>query len=155
MNSTLKKNGLSRQTVSGKSISTGSGKTVLEKSELVTEVMIRPLKPHTGTAFLRAARSSADLAKVNVAVVLSVKEGICEEARIVLGSVAPTLMRAVDAEDVLKGKKIDKALAEKCGQAASDATQPRDGSLRASAEYKKVMAKVLVREAVLTAQKRA
>ena len=113
--------------------------------------MIQPLKPHTGTAFLRATRSSADLAKVNVAVVLTVQGGICEEVRIVLGSVAPTLMRAVEAEDVLKGKKIDVALAEKCGQAASDATQPRDGSLRASAAYKKVMAKVLVREAVLKA----
>ncbi len=64
-------------------------------------------------------------------------------------------MRATEAEKVLVGKKIDYALADTCGQIAANATNPRDGSVRASAEYKKTVAKTLLRDAVLTALDRA
>jgi carbon-monoxide dehydrogenase medium subunit len=57
-------------------------------------------------------------------------------------------MRARSAEDILKGSKIDDALIEKAAQAASDQANPRSGSIRASAEYKKAMVKVFVKRAV-------
>jgi len=137
------------------SFSNGSDKTILAGDEILTEIQIPNLLPNTGSAFLRATRTAVDLAKVNVAVVISIENGICTYISIVLGSVAPTLMRAYAAEEVLRGKKITKNLIEKSAKAASDAAHPRIGSLRASPEYKKLLANVLTREAVSLAIQRA
>jgi carbon-monoxide dehydrogenase medium subunit len=84
------------------------------------------------------------LAIVNIAVLLTMEpdKKVCKDARIVLGAVAPTPLRAVKAENVLKGQKIDKALIDRAAQVASDEARPRKGSIRGSFEYKKEMVRV-------------
>jgi carbon-monoxide dehydrogenase medium subunit len=67
--------------------------------------------------------------------------------RIALGSVAPTPIRAVNAEKLLVGRKVDEsALAEVCEEAAREARPITD--VRASAEYRREMCRVLVRRAL-------
>lgn len=146
-----------RQTriVSLSEFSIGSEKTALKDNELVTEIQVPELAPCSGTAFLRATRVASDLSKTNVSTVVTLKDGVCTDIRIVLGSVAPTLMRAAEAEEIIRGKKIGKTLIEKSAQAASDAAHPRSGSLRATPEYKKVLAKILTEQALTLAFKRA
>ena len=70
-----------------------------------------------------------------------------EDARIVLASAAPTVMRARDAEDCLKGRKIDDQALAEAGVLAAAASRPRD-SIRGSAEYRKNLVEVLTKRAL-------
>jgi carbon-monoxide dehydrogenase medium subunit len=71
-------------------------------------------------------------------------EIVCNEARIALGVVAPTPLRAVKAEALLKGKKLSDELLEEVAETASKEAQPRD-TLRGEAWYRRDMIKVLVK----------
>ena len=70
-----------------------------------------------------------------------------QEARVVLGSVAPTPIRAPSAESVVKGESGSPALFEKGGEAAASDAKPID-DFRASAEYRRDMVAVLTRRAL-------
>jgi carbon-monoxide dehydrogenase medium subunit len=90
------------------------------------------------------------LAIVNIAVLMTMEPDhpICKDAKIVLGAVAPTPLRAKKAENVLKGKRVEGALIEMAAQIASDEAHPRHGSIRGSFEYKKEMVRVLTGRAI-------
>lgn len=150
---------------------TGSGKTILKKGEIVTElVMPRPL-PHTGSAYWKLQRRLAlDLPIVGVSTLLSLDKGtiscsdmlctvspissilhtmeqdelVCEEVRIALGVAAPTPVRAVKAESLLRGKKISDELLEEVAETAAKEAQPRD-TIRGEAWYRRDMIRVLVK----------
>jgi carbon-monoxide dehydrogenase medium subunit len=67
--------------------------------------------------------------------------------RIALGAVAPTPIRAVNAEKLLVGRKADEAtLAEVCDEVEREVRPITD--VRASAEYRREMCRVLVRRAI-------
>ncbi len=113
--------------------------TVLEPHELITEIRI-PIPP-AGTihSFQSFSRRHGDFAIVSVAVMLEINDGgICESAKIALGSVNPTPFRATQAEDMLIGKKVDKKLIEAVANEAAEASDP-DPDLHSSADYKREM----------------
>ena len=84
---------------------TGPGKTVLAQDELITEVMI-PEQKMTGSNYIKfGLRKSGALAVVGVAVAVQVENGVIKDARIALGAVAATPVRAKKTEEFLKGKK--------------------------------------------------
>ena len=129
----------------------GVGETVLKPNELLLEILVPKLTPHTSGMYIKhSARGAIDLAIVNIAVVMTMgpDKKICKDARIVLGAVAPTPLRARKAENMLKGKKIDGALIDRAAQVASDEARPRMGSIRGSLEYKKEMVRVLTGRAI-------
>ena len=129
---------------------TGPGKTVLAPGELVEEIMIPyPRVPGAGSYLKHMLRSEMDLAVVGVGVylILDAERTTCEEARIVLGAVAPTPIRARKAEDVLKGKILNNDLIETAAQIASDESKPID-DIRGSADYRKNMVGVLTKRAI-------
>jgi carbon-monoxide dehydrogenase medium subunit len=130
---------------------TGVGETHLKPNELLLEIFVPELAPHTSGAYIKhSPRGAIDLAIVNIAVVMTMEpdQKICKEGKIVLGAVAPTPLRARNAENVLKGQKIDAALIERAAQVASDEARPRDRSIRGSFEYKKEMVRVLTSRAI-------
>jgi len=130
---------------------TGVGETLLKPNELLLEILVPKLTPHTSGMYIKhSARGAIDLAIVNIAVVMTMEpdKKVCKDARIVLGAVAPTPLRAKKAEDMLKGEKIDEALIDRAAQVASDEARPRVGSIRGSFEYKKEMVRVLTGRAV-------
>ncbi len=129
---------------------TGPGTTVLGTDELLTEIQVPNLPAHTAGVYLKlGAKGLGDLATVGVAAVITLGsvDGGCADVKVVLGAVAPTPMRARQAEAVLKGKKIDEELTIKAAQSASDESSPID-DVRASAEYRREMVKVLARDAI-------
>ncbi|MFC1846064.1 FAD binding domain-containing protein [Chloroflexota bacterium] len=126
---------------------TGPGETVLKNNEILVGIQVSKLPMNTGTAFLKSTRVAVDLAKVNVAVVLTVKENICENVRIALGAVAPSPIRAEKAEAMLKGKKLADKLIEEAAEIAAHETKCIS-DLRAPAEYRMELAKVLVKRAL-------
>lgn len=122
-------------------------RTSLQRGEMVTEVFLPNPASGMNSAFLNLVRTHADIAKVSVAVALIVRDGICREARIVIGAVAPTVFRAAKAEALLKGQKITHPLISEAAETAAGETRPIT-DLRSTAEYRKEMAKVLVRRAL-------
>ena len=96
-----------------------------------------------------------DLALAGSAVFLRLNElrNRCEEARVALGAVAPTPLRAFGAERVLLGKEINEEVAAKAGETASEEARPIT-DIRASEEYRRTMVGVLTKRAVLEALRR-
>ncbi len=126
----------------------GPRRTVLQPGEILTEILV-PLREDFKVSFLRMGRRKAlTLSIVNVAAGLAANEssGI-ECARIVLGAVAPTPIRAYQAEQVLQGRKITAELLAKAAATAASETSPIS-DLRASADYRREISKVLVRRAL-------
>lgn len=126
----------------------GVKRTCLEPGEIVTGVIIPPLKENEYAAYIKhAVRKAMDLAIIGVAVKLTMDGDIVKDARIALGAVATTPIRAPKAEDVLKGKAIDDAILEEAAQAAMDSCSPIS-DIRASKEYRKAMIGVFTKRAI-------
>jgi len=129
---------------------TGPGATVLKTGELLTELQIPSPPAHTAGVYIKySTRGGEELALIGVAALLTLNtgDGTCTDAKVVLGAVAPTPIRARGAEGVLKGKRIDQGLIEKAAQTASDESSPID-DIRGSAEYRREMLKVFARDAI-------
>jgi carbon-monoxide dehydrogenase medium subunit len=131
----------------------GPGRTIIAPHEIVTEVSVPKVPPGTGSAFLNLVRVKEDIAKVSAAVVMTVANGACKQARIALGAVAPTPLRCYKAEELLTGPlaSID---SEAVAQKAADSCQPIT-DFRSDAEYRKDMARVLTRRAIERSLERA
>ena len=120
--------------------------TSLEPSDLLVEIRIPALPQKMGWSFKELSRRSGDFAIVAVGILLfSETPGVCREARISMGGVAPTPVRAEEAEALLSGQKItEKLIAEAAQQAAEETDTEPD--YHASAEYRMDMARVFVKK---------
>lgn len=132
----------------------GVNQTVLQPSEIVTEVILPSPTPQTGGAFFKLVRTTADIAKVNVAVSLTLTDNTCRDARIALGSVAPTVIRASQAEEALKGERLEQRTIEQAAELAAQEAKPIT-DLRSTVDYRREMVKVLVKRAAEKALRRA
>jgi carbon-monoxide dehydrogenase medium subunit len=88
-----------------------------------------------------------DLAIVGVAAVVVAEDRICKDIRIALGAVAPTPIRARQAEDILRGQKLSSEVIERAAQIASGECYPITDR-RASEEYRCHMVEVLTKRAI-------
>ncbi len=128
--------------------------TVLKPGEFLKEVRI-PIQPmKTAASFQKIGRTKVDIALVNVACRITVDNGLIKDSRIVLGAVAPTPIRAREAESILDGKTPSDDVIDEVAKAAASATKPIS-DLRASAEYRREMSRVLVKRAILDAYRKA
>ena len=83
-------------------------KTVLQDNELLKEIQIPEQSPGTAGAFIKVGRRAGhELSVVSVAATITVQKNVCRNARIALGSVAPTPIRVRKAESCLAGKTLD------------------------------------------------
>lgn len=113
----------------------GPGETVLRPDEFIKEISIPSFKGRT--AFLKLGRRRAmTLSVVNVAVRLDMEAKECTEARIAMGAMAPTPIRCLKAEKMIKGKKLDEALIGRCAAEAVAESNPVDDQ-RATAWYRR------------------
>jgi carbon-monoxide dehydrogenase medium subunit len=127
----------------------GPGKTVLNMDELLTEIAI-PFPRGKGVFLKLGRRQAMTLSVVNVAVSLEMEKGICREAKIALGSVAPTPIRCPGAERMLLNREMDEELVAGCAQEAMSTSRPVDDQ-RAKAWYRIQAGTVLVRRALAQA----
>ena len=117
---------------------------ILRPNEIVTEITIPIPEANSRGMFLKVReRESIDFALVSLAAQMTVVNGTCERASLVLGGVAPIPWRALEAEDYLRGRRITEARAESAAEAAVEdaAPMPHNG-------YKVEIAKNLVKQAV-------
>ena len=128
-------------------------KNILMETELVAEIQIPNLPVHSGGSYLWLPKITAvDETLLGVGVLIAVDDlihKICTMARIGLGSVAPTPIRAKNAEEVLKGKRIDDIICRQAAEVAANEASPRS-----RAEYRREMIKVFVKRALDKALKK-
>ena len=140
--------GARREPVEG--IFRGPGITTLAPDDVVTAVILPDAPPRFGAAHLKlgARGGGTDIAVVGVCAGVTLgPAGRIEEARIVLASVAPTPLRAREAEALLEGRPPDEEYLAAAAEAAATATSPIDDT-RASAAYRVAVSRVLVRRAL-------
>jgi carbon-monoxide dehydrogenase medium subunit len=128
----------------------GPGKVNLRRGELVTGIRA-PFPPgNTHQIYLKhSLRKAMDIAMVGVAVALSFEErtGVCHRARVVLGAVAPTPVRARGTEEMLLGKTMKEFPFERVSdQVRAEAAPITD--IRASFNYRSEMVSVLTVRAI-------
>jgi len=132
-----------RRTIPLEEFFKGPGVTVLSRDEMLVEI-IAPILPGRSAAIYQkhTRREAMDIAVVGVAVFVALKEdGRCGNARVVLGAVAPTPIRAVRAEKCLIGQVISEEKIEEAADfAAMDAKPISD--VRSSNTYRSEMVKV-------------
>lgn len=132
----------------------GVNQTILQPGEIVSEVLLPRPPAKTGGAFLKLVRTAVDIAKVNVAVMITLTDDTCQEAKIALGSVAPTVVRAKKAEAILKGQKLESEVILAAAKVAAQEIRPIT-DIRSTAEYRKKTTQILVRRAIEKALERA
>ena len=120
-------------------------KTALKPNEILTEIQIPSVPPHTGAAYDKFNIIEGTVATAGVAVSITLKsgDGVCDDVRIALGGLARTPMLAKKAEKVLRGKKITDSLIKEAGQKASTEADPIS-DISASDEYRRELVKVMV-----------
>jgi carbon-monoxide dehydrogenase medium subunit len=126
---------------------TGVRRTVMEPDELLTDIAFPALHADERGIFLKLAlRRAQAISVVNVAVVVEGKERVAR-ARIALGAVAPTIVRATGAEAFLVNKALTPGIIAQAGELAQAAARPIS-DVRGPAEYRAEMVKVLTARAL-------
>jgi carbon-monoxide dehydrogenase medium subunit len=124
--------------------------SVLEPDEILTEIEIPHQLPNTGGAFIKESVTAGSIAIVSAAAVLSLNGDEVKHARIVLGAVGPTPVRAYNAEKALTENR---SIEEVSMIAAEDARPTED--IRGSVEFKRNLVKVATKYALTEAIRRA
>lgn len=126
---------------------------MMEQGEILCNAVLPDPPRYSGSAYIKfGVRKSLEISIVSAAAffVMHGPEGVIQEARVVLGAVAPIPVRSAAAENILRGQRPEEAISVKAGEAASDDARPID-DFRASAEYRREMVKVFTRRALTQA----
>ncbi len=123
----------------------GSFPNALEAGDIVTEIQVPAPREGARQTFVKfRLREAIDFSLVSVASVVSTENGICKDARIVLGAVAPRPVRAAAAEKVLVGRPLDDTQAAAAAEAALEDALPLEKN-----SYKTPIAREMVQRALV------
>ena len=127
----------------------GFRQTVLAEDELLRGIHIPALRGNQRGVFLKLGlRRAQAISVVDAAVVIEQQaDGAIADAKIALGSVAATIIRAPEAEAYLRGKPLTAAVISQAARLAGATPKPID-DVRGSAAYRSEMVKVLVARAL-------
>ena len=132
----------------------GPGKTVMEPDELLKEITIPKPEEGSGSAFIKVARTSMDLAKISAATALKVEDRKIAMVRIAIGSAAPTPVRTPKTEEALIGQPFRPSIIREKVKLVVNEISPID-DVRSTAFYRKEVSKIIVEDALLISYERA
>ncbi|HUH96396.1 MAG TPA: FAD binding domain-containing protein [Anaerolineales bacterium] len=122
---------------------TGVRKNVMQADEMLVDISFPAMTKDQRGAFIKMAlRRAQAISLVNVALVLTLKWGTVQSARITLGAVAPTIIHAAEAEEYLRGKKLTDEVLARAAELTMNASRPID-DVRASASYRREIVRVI------------
>ena len=127
--------------------------TGLDDGEILTNVHLPCLPADAGTAFEEVAQRAGDFAIVSAGAVIALEDGIVTEARLALGGVADTAIRARAAEQHLLGQTLTTELITRAAQFAAEGLEP-NADLHASSDYRLHLVPVLARRVLERASRR-
>jgi xanthine dehydrogenase iron-sulfur cluster and FAD-binding subunit A len=123
---------------------TGVRRTVMQPGEVLVDILFPALRTNQRGTFLKLGlRRAQAISLVNAAIILTMDDSRVAEASITLGSVAPTVIHAAQAEIFLAGQILDEATLERSSRLAMDAARPID-DIRSAADYRAEMVRVCV-----------
>ncbi len=128
--------------------------SAVEDGEVVTEVTLPWLPPNTGWGFEELCRRPGDFALTAVCALVTLDGKKVKEARIAMGGVGATALRAPAAEALLKGQPLNEDTLKRAGEKAAEASDPSN-DVHASADFRRHLVSVLTRRALQAAEKRA
>jgi len=142
------------RTVKARDFFSGPFSTVLEPTEVLSEIRIPAARPQTGGAYLKLERKVGDFATVAVAVHLQMDGGKVGSAGIGLTAVGPQNIKAEQAEAALRGARLDDATIKEAAALAADAAEPK-ADHRGSVAYKRNVVRVFTERGLKRAYERA
>lgn len=121
-------------------------KLALAPDEMVTEIEIPKNQVQKNQTFLKfTIRKPVDFAVVSVATVITIEDGLCVNARVALGAVAPGPIRASQVEEFLLSKPLDKDVANHAAEMVASDAKPLSKNA-----YKIEILKTLIKNAILS-----
>jgi aerobic carbon-monoxide dehydrogenase medium subunit len=123
--------------------------TALAHDELITEIRL-PRMDGYGFGYEKFGRRAEDWAMVGVCALVKVNDGTCEDVRVGLTHMGSTPLRATAVEQALRGQPLDEQRIASAAEQAAEGTDP-PGDLNATPDYKRHLARVLVKRALQTA----
>ena len=135
---------------------TGLLENALDDGEIVTSVSVPGVASGAGTAYVKFSHPASRYSVVGAAAIVSVTNGVCSSASVVVGGVESTPTRAASVEAALAGSDVGAdALAAAASAVSGDFQGDAMGDVYASSEYRQAMAGVYVRRALEAAVARA
>ena len=136
-------------------LATAPGRSVLRNGELLVAIELPAAADGSGSCYVRLEfRRQMEIAVVGATAVVTLSAGKVRDARVAMTALSPTIRRVPDAEAVLVGTDGGDDAAKAAGAAVVAAAQPIS-DVRAPADYRRAMAAVVTRRAVLGAVARA
>jgi xanthine dehydrogenase iron-sulfur cluster and FAD-binding subunit A len=130
------------RTVALKDFYTGVRKTVMQPDEMMVDISFPAMETTARGTFVKLAlRRAQAISIIDVALILDIKADSVKSASIALGAVAPTIIRAVEAEKYLAGKKLTDEVIGEAARLTMNACRPID-DIRGSAAYRSEMVRV-------------
>lgn len=121
---------------------TGVRRTVMQPDEMMVDISFPAMDATARGTFIKLAlRRAQAISIIDVAVVVGVREDTVQSAAIALGAVAPTIVRAPEAEAYLLGKPLTDEVLEEAARLAMESCKPID-DIRGSAAYRREMVRV-------------
>jgi len=123
-------------------------KTTIKDNEMIAQIAFKEMKENERASFIKLGnRNATTISVVSVAVWLSLIENTVQNARIALGSVAPTHLLAVKTGEALLNQTLTDALVTRACESAKQEVRPIS-DIRASEEYRKEMSAALLKKAL-------
>jgi carbon-monoxide dehydrogenase medium subunit len=130
--------------------------TDCQPPEILVDVTIPPLPARTGHAFEEMARRHGDYALVGVAALVTLDENDqCSRARLVYLSAGEVPVVAEQAAALLIGQPLTEQVIEAAAELAVKKEIAPVGDIHASADFKRHLARVLTKRALIRAAARA
>jgi carbon-monoxide dehydrogenase medium subunit len=130
---------------------TGPGKTILENGEMLVSINFPKRNLNSADAYLRMTpRTEMDIAVVGCSVNITMDKGLCTDARVSLGAVAPTVLLIEEAAKIMIGTDLNADILDKVSKLCSDACNPINDK-RGTIDYRTKVAGVLFKRAALIA----
>jgi carbon-monoxide dehydrogenase medium subunit len=135
----------------------GPGKSALDpQKELICGFYLPLLRSRQASAFRRVMRpQGVALPILNLALWLSRTEDTIADIRIAIGPAGPRPLRARETENVLRGQPLSPGRIETAVSALLSESRFRTSPQRASADYRRHLAEVLLQDSLLAAWERA
>jgi len=137
----------STRTITADKFATGNRSTCLQAGEILKEIRIKKSTNQLQGYFNKLGRTKSDIALVNVAACASVEKGVWSDLKLAVGSCAPTPIFLAKLCIQLEGQPVDAGgIRAACKNVEAQLSPKTD--VRASADYRRMTARVLVRRAL-------
>lgn len=133
----------------------GVRRTTLKKNEIVTDIFVPEPDPKAVMAYYKnPCRKALDLAIAGVATYIVMDGDVCRDARIAMSAVAVVPKRVFEAEAMLKGQVLTDELINAAAEHAALHECSPISDIRASADYRRELVRLSVRDGVMLALKK-